>query len=206
MDLVLATGMLVLLWPLMVVVALLVRFSMGAPVLFRQSRPGLGGEPFEVMKFRTMKDERDSSGKLKEDRERVTRAGMFLRKTSLDELPQLWNVIRGQMSLVGPRPLMLEYLEHYTPEQRRRHEVMPGITGWAQIHGRNHLRFSQRIAHDLWYVENWSLKLDLQILVRTVWKVLGSRGVKLERLQEIDDLGLHPESHKSPRAGGAGEC
>lgn len=199
MDLILALGLLLGLWPIMLFSALLVRISMGTPVLYRQSRPGLAGRPFALFKFRTMREERDELGKLKEDHERVTGVGMLLRKTSLDELPQLWNVLRGEMSLVGPRPLLMEYLKHYTPEQLRRHEVMPGITGWAQIHGRNQLPFSARLEYDLWYVENWSLRLDLKILARTVWKVLCTRGVKLEQIEEIDDLGLHPESRNSQR-------
>ena len=205
-DGVLAFSLLAVLWPVMLLLAVLVRASMGVPVIFRQKRPGLGGKPIEVLKFRTMNDLRDDSGNPKDDAERVTRVGMFLRRTSLDELPQLLNVIRGEMSLVGPRPLMMEYWEHYTPEQRRRHDVMPGITRWAQIHGLNDLPFSQRIECDLWYVDNWSLWLDLRILAGTVWKVLSSRGVKLERVGEVDDLGLHPQSRKRKGAKAHGEC
>lgn len=201
MDLALAVPMVVVLSPLFVIAALLVAVSMGRPILFRQQRPGYKGQPFMVYKFRTMNQERDASGKLKEDQERVTRIGNFLRKTSLDELPQLWNVLRGEMSLVGPRPLMMEYLERYTPEQMRRHDVMPGITGWAQIGGRTEVPFSQRLQRDLWYVENWSLWLDLQILMRTLSRVLFSRGVKLQVLEEVDDLGLHPDTKKGGQGG-----
>jgi sugar transferase EpsL len=196
-DLALAIPALVLLSPVMAVAAVLVVFSLGAPILFRQGRPGKHGRPFTVFKFRTMTDACGNDGKLKPDIERMTPIGRFLRKTSLDELPQLWNVLRGEMSLVGPRPLLMEYLPHYTPEQRRRHEVLPGITGWAQIRGRNMIVLSERLKLDLWYVNNWSLYLDCKILCRTVIDVLRCSGVRPEEtLEEVDDLGLHPDIRK----------
>ena len=173
----LAAVSLICLAPVLMTVAAAVRFTMGRPVLFRQRRPGLRGEPFEILKFRTMRDGRDEEGRLFPDEQRLTKLGRFLRSTSLDELPELWNVVRGDMSLVGPRPLLMEYLDRYTPEQARRHEVKPGITGWAQIHGRNALSWEEKFALDVWYVEHWSLALDLYILVRTIAMVLRRKGI-----------------------------
>jgi sugar transferase EpsL len=163
---------LVLLSPLMAILAFLVRLSMGQPVLFRQQRPGKSALPFTVFKFSTMSQMRGPDGMLLPDADRLTALGRFLRTASLDELPQLWNVLRGEMSLVGPRPLMMNYLERYTPEQARRHEVLPGITGWAQVKGRNSLSWEQRLQLDIWYVDHWSLWFDLKILVLTIFKVL----------------------------------
>lgn len=166
------------LWlPLLAVVAVLVRWKLGAPVFFRQKRPGLSGQIFEMMKFRTMTDERDENGRLMADDRRLTPFGRWLRSTSLDELPELLNVLRGNMSLVGPRPLLVAYLSRYTPEQARRHEVPPGLTGWAQVNGRNALSWDEKFALDVWYVENRSFGLDLRILFRTVWQVLARRGI-----------------------------
>ena len=194
-DLALTLPALVLLSPLIAVAAVLVAIGMGSPILFRQQRPGLLGQPFILIKFRTMTDARDADGKLKPDAERMPPMGRFLRLTSLDELPQLWNVVRGQMSLVGPRPLLMEYLPHYTAEQNRRHNVLPGITGWAQINGRNLTTFSERLKLDIWYVDHWSLWFDIKILARTLLNVLRSSGVKLEQpLAEVDDIGLHPDT------------
>ena len=153
---------------------------MGCPVLFRQQRPGRHARPFLLLKFRTMLDGRDSEGKLLSDEERLTRVGRFLRATSLDELPQLWNVLRGDISLVGPRPLLMDYLPRYSPEQARRHEVMPGITGWAQINGRNALTWEDKFKLDVWYVDNWNLGLDVLILFRTVASVLQRKGISSE--------------------------
>lgn len=163
--------------PLMLGIAVLVRTRLGAPVLFRQQRPGLGGEPFELIKFRTMKDARDSEGTLLPDAARLTRFGSFLRSTSLDELPQLWNVLKGEMSLVGPRPLLMDYLPLYSAEQHRRHDVRPGITGYAQISGRNAITWEEKFALDVWYVDHHSIWLDLKILSQTVWKVLRRDGI-----------------------------
>jgi lipopolysaccharide/colanic/teichoic acid biosynthesis glycosyltransferase len=160
--------------PLGAAVALAVRMALGAPVFFVQERPGLGGRPFKLIKFRTM---RDGGGT---DAERLTRLGRWLRTLSLDELPELLNVLRGDMSLVGPRPLLMRYLTRYTPEQARRHEVRPGITGWAQVNGRNALSWEQKFTYDVWYVDHRSLRLDLKILGLTVWQVLSRRGVNAD--------------------------
>ena len=201
LDLTVSLTALMLLSPVMVVTAIAVAVVMGTPVLFRQRRPGLGGKPFTCLKFRTMTNARDSAGALKPDRERMPFLGRCLRKTSLDELPQLWNVLRGDMSLVGPRPLLMEYLPNYNSEQQRRHDVLPGITGWAQINGRNAVTFGDRLKLDVWYVDHWSLGLDIKILARTLFAVLDSRGVKLEQpLEEVDDVGLHPETRRKAAA------
>ena len=168
---------LILLSPALAAIALLVRRYHGAPVLFRQERPGLGNELFTVYKFRTMTDTRDEHGRSLPDAERLTRLGKFLRATSLDELPELFNVLRGEMSLVGPRPLFKHYLERYSTEQARRHEVLPGLTGWAQVNGRNVLSWEEKFRHDVWYVDHWSFGLDLQILLLTLWKVLRREGI-----------------------------
>ena len=196
-DQALAIPALVLLLPAMAFAAILVAFDLGFPILFRQRRPGKYEQPFVLLKFRTMTDAKEHDGKPKPDIERMSIIGRFLRKTSLDELPQLWNVVRGEMSLVGPRPLLMEYLPYYTPEQRRRHDVLPGITGWAQIKGRGELVFSERLKLDLWYIDNWSLYLDCKILCRTVIGVLRCSGVRLNQtIHEVDDLGLNPATRK----------
>jgi len=176
-DLALTLPGLVVLSPLLAFIALMVRAKLGSPVLFRQVRPGLGGRPFTIYKFRTMTDARGSDGKLLPDGERLTRFGRFLRSASLDELPELFNVLKGDMSLVGPRPLLMEYLDRYTPEQARRHEVKPGITGWAQVNGRNALGWEQKFAMDVWYVDHRSLRLDAKIILRTIGKVLARDGI-----------------------------
>ncbi|PUE19629.1 sugar transferase [Limnohabitans sp. MMS-10A-160] len=154
-----------------------VRRKLGGPALFRQVRPGLNGKPFEMVKFRSMTDERGQDGELLPDAQRLTPFGRFLRSSSLDELPELWNVIKGEMSFVGPRPLLMEYLPLYTPEQSRRHEVRPGITGWAQVNGRNAISWADKFALDVWYVDHRSLWLDMRILWRTVRKVLVRDGI-----------------------------
>jgi lipopolysaccharide/colanic/teichoic acid biosynthesis glycosyltransferase len=166
--------------PILVVIALLVWIYHGRPIFFRQLRPGYRSVPFRVYKFRTMTDARDADGNLLPDERRITRFGRFLRASSMDELPELINILRGEMSLVGPRPLLLQYLDRYTPEQARRHEVLPGITGWAQIHGRNVLAWEDKFQLDVWYVDNWSLILDLKILLSTLWKVLKREGISQE--------------------------
>jgi len=168
---------LVVLSPVLAGVALAVRLRLGAPVLFRQERPGLHGRPFTMLKFRTMTDARDAAGRLLPDAERLTPLGRLLRSTSLDELPELWNVLRGDMSLVGPRPLLVRYLDRYTPEQARRHEVRPGLTGWAQVNGRNALTWEEKFALDVWYVDHASLALDLKILLLTLRRVLAREGI-----------------------------
>lgn len=176
-DLVLTLVLLVLLFPVFCLIALVVSLGLGSPAFFRQIRPGFQGKPFSILKFRTMTNDRDANGALLPDGERLTRFGGFLRSTSLDELPELLNVLRGDMSLVGPRPLLMQYLDRYTPEQARRHEVKPGITGWAQINGRNALTWEEKFILDVWYVDNWSFWLDLKILAITVWKTLTGEGV-----------------------------
>lgn len=176
-DLAVAVPALVVLGPVLGVLALLVRWQLGAPVLFRQQRPGLHGRPFTLYKFRTMTEARDAEGRLLPDAQRLTPFGRFLRSTSLDELPELFNVVRGDMSLVGPRPLLMQYLERYTPTQRRRHEVRPGITGWAQVNGRNALDWPQRLALDVWYVDHLSFALDLRIIFITMVKILRREGI-----------------------------
>jgi sugar transferase EpsL len=171
-----AAGLLVL-SPVLAAIALAARATQGSPVLFRQVRPGLEGRPFTILKFRTMRPPRPGEDRFRTDGQRVSPLGRFLRRTSLDELPELWNVLCGEMSLVGPRPLLVEYLDRYTPEERRRHEVLPGITGWAAVNGRHAIPFRQRLALDVWYVEHWSLWLDLRILGRTALQVMRRSGV-----------------------------
>ena len=177
LDLTVTLPALVVLSPLLGTIALLVRLSLGRPVFFRQQRPGLHGKPFTLYKFRTMTDARDDQGNPLPDAARLTSLGRFLRATSLDELPELFNVLKGEMSLVGPRPLLMRYLDRYTPEQMRRHEVKPGITGWAQVNGRNALTWEQKFALDVWYVDHQSLWLDVKILFLTVWHVLRREGI-----------------------------
>jgi len=179
-DIVAALGASLLLLPVILIVAIAVRLALGSPILSRQTRPGGGGRPFRLLKFRTMLDAADADGKPLSDAERLTRFGRFLRSTSLDELPELWNILRGDMSLVGPRPLLMQYLDRYTPEQARRHDVRPGLTGWAQVNGRNALGWSEKFALDIWYVDNRSFWLDLKILFLTVRQVLGRSGISSE--------------------------
>jgi sugar transferase EpsL len=168
---------LVVLSPLLLVVSALILLGMGSPVFFRQARPGLNGRIFTLVKFRTMTTDTDARGKPLPDSARLTPIGRFLRRTSLDELPQLWNVLKGELSLVGPRPLLVHYLDLYTPDQMRRHHAKPGITGWAQVNGRNDVTWEQKFALDVWYVDHWSLLLDLKILAMTVIKVIKGEGV-----------------------------
>ena len=179
-DIVGATTALVVLSPVYVATAYKVSKNLGSPVLFRQTRPGLNGQPFEMIKFRSMKDSVNTDGNLLEDAERLTSFGKALRNTSLDELPELWNVIKGDMSLVGPRPLLMEYLPLYSEEQARRHKVRPGITGYAQINGRNAIGWQERFELDNWYVDNQSLWLDIKILLKTVKKVIVKDGISAE--------------------------
>jgi len=176
LDLLLVVTFAPVIVPVAALVGLLARMKMGRPVLFRQSRPGLEGRPFVLLKFRTMSPAVDRQGTPVPRRDRVSRFGDFLRSTSLDELPELFNVLTGDMSLVGPRPLLMRYLDRYTPEQSRRHDVRPGLTGWAQIHGRNETTWDERFAHDLWYVENLSFRIDLQILFATAWQLVRRDG------------------------------
>ncbi len=177
-DLLFTIPGLLILSPVFISLAVLVRIFLGAPIIFSQARPGFLGKPFTLYKFRSMTDTRDKAGKLLPDEERLTKFGRFLRSTSLDELPELVNVLKGEMSLVGPRPLLMQYLPRYTPDQARRHHVLPGLTGWAQINGRNALTWEQKFALDVWYVEHWSIGLDIKILLLTVRKVLAREGIE----------------------------
>ena len=176
-DVVVSAFGLVILTPFLLAIALVLLAVQGRPLLLRQRRPGLYGRPFVIVKFRTMTEEVDAAGNLLPDDQRITRFGRFLRHTSLDELPELYNVLKGEMSLVGPRPLLMRYLDRYSPEQMRRHEIRPGITGWTQVNGRNALSWEEKFALDLWYVDNRSLALDLKILLLTVWKALKREGI-----------------------------
>ena len=179
-DVVVSALGLVLLAPLMVVIAILIRITMGSPVLFRQIRPGLDGVPFTIFKFRTMRHAQSGELAIENDAQRMTPVGTFLRKCSLDELPELWNVLRGEMSLVGPRPLLMDYLERYTPQQARRMEVRPGITGWAQVNGRNALTWDKKFNLDVWYVDHRSFLLDIKILWMTLWQVVARKGISAQ--------------------------
>jgi sugar transferase EpsL len=172
--------LLILTTPVLIILAVLVKIKMGSPVFFRQTRPGLGGRPFNLLKFRTMNNALEGQGELFSDEQRLTKLGQKLRKYSLDELPQLINVVRGDLSFVGPRPLLMQYLDRYTQEQARRHEVKPGITGWAQVNGRNAISWEEKFELDIWYVDNRSFLLDLKILWLTVVKVLRAEGISGE--------------------------
>lgn len=176
-DIVISVAAMLVLLPLLAVLALLVRAMLGGPVIFRQIRPGLRAEPFEMIKFRTMTSDVGQDGILLPDAQRLTPFGKFLRSTSLDELPGLWSVLKGDMSLIGPRPLLTQYLPLYSAEQARRHEIRPGITGWAQVNGRNAISWEAKFALDVWYVDNRSMLLDLKIMFMTVWKVIGRRDI-----------------------------
>ena len=166
--------------PLIIIISVIIYFTMGRPIFFKQIRPGLNGKPFVIYKFRTMLDLRDENGNLLPDEKRITTIGKFLRSTTLDELPEFWNVLKGDMSLVGPRPLLMEYLDRYTPEQARRHEVKPGMTGWAQVNGRNAISWEEKFKLDVWYVDKWSILLDLKIIFLTILKVLKREGISAE--------------------------
>lgn len=176
-DLMITLPGIILISPLIGLVALMVLINHGRPILFQQLRPGYRGKPFFISKFRTMRELRDPQGNLLPDEHRLTKLGRFLRSTSLDELPELANIVRGEMSLVGPRPLLMQYLSRYTPEQARRHAVLPGITGWAQVNGRNALTWQDKFRLDVWYVDHWSLALDIKILLLTLLKVLTREGI-----------------------------
>jgi lipopolysaccharide/colanic/teichoic acid biosynthesis glycosyltransferase len=195
--------------PLAALIALLVRVDIGAPIFFVQRRPGLHGAPFDLIKFRTMTNRVGSDGALLSDAERLTRFGRFLRSTSLDELPELWNVLKDDMSLVGPRPLLMEYLPLYSAEQARRHEVRPGVTGWAQINGRNAISWEEKFALDVWYVDNHSLLLDFRILMLTILKIVRREGISskgsaaMERFKGVDAharQAMHRRHEPSPRS------
>lgn len=176
-DLIAASLGIIILSPIFFLLAILIRIFLGTPVLFHQTRPGFKGRPFTVYKFRTMTDARDTDGNPLPDSARLTRFGKFLRSLSLDELPELFNILRGDMSLVGPRPLLMEYLPRYSLEQMRRHDLRPGLTGWAQVNGRNALDWPTRFALDVWYVDHWSFWLDIKILFLSLWKVITREGI-----------------------------
>jgi lipopolysaccharide/colanic/teichoic acid biosynthesis glycosyltransferase len=197
---------LVALSPLLGSAAIAIAATMGRPVLFKHTRPGYKGRPFTLYKFRTMRPPRQGEGVyFRTDADRLTRLGRFLRATSIDELPELFNVLKGDMSLVGPRPLLTEYLAKYTAEQARRHDVPPGITGWAQVHGRQHSRFSQRLVNDVWYVDHWSLWLDAKILALTALDVVRSSGViSGQNVDDVDDLGLAKSTPQEPKHAAGG--
>jgi sugar transferase EpsL len=197
-----ATAALIGLAPVLLVVAVVVRVSLGSPVLFRQQRPGLHGRPFTIYKFRSMREPRPDEVWYLTDDARITRVGRAIRSSSLDELPELWNVVRGEMSLVGPRPLLMEYLDDYTPEEHRRHDMRPGITGWAAVNGRNTVQFRERLEMDLWYVSNWSLLLDLRIIARTALHL-----IRRESVTATEDLALGFPLELAPDAAadGSGE-
>jgi lipopolysaccharide/colanic/teichoic acid biosynthesis glycosyltransferase len=187
-DLLMAIAGILLLSPALILLSVLIRAILGAGVLFQQTRPGLQGKLFNLYKFRTMTYERDDAGNLLPDGQRLTRLGRFLRSTSLDELPQLYNVLKGEMSIVGPRPLYMKYLSYYTEQEKKRHTVRPGITGWAQIHGRNQSRWDERLARDVWYVRHWSLALDLRIAALTVALLARGRGFEAAPTAAMADL------------------
>jgi lipopolysaccharide/colanic/teichoic acid biosynthesis glycosyltransferase len=177
LDFIFALILLIIVSPIMIIAAIATRLESKGPAIFMQQRPGKDGKIFKVYKFRTMRVETEKDGKPLSDMERMTKVGSFLRKTSIDELPQLMNIIKGEMSFIGPRPLLVQYLQHYTPEQMRRHEVLPGISGWAQVNGRNTISWEDKFRYDVWYVDNISLILDLRILYWTVYKVLNRKDV-----------------------------
>lgn len=179
-DLFVSISALIFLFPIIIIIALLILKKLGSPVVFRQTRPGRNGMPFQMIKFRTMTDEVDANGELLSDEHRLTKFGKFLRATSMDELPELWNVIKGDMSLVGPRPLLMDYLPLYNQEQARRHNVLPGLTGWAQINGRNELSWEKKFKYDIWYVDNHSFWLDIKIILLTIAKVFKREGIHSE--------------------------
>jgi sugar transferase EpsL len=208
-DIILGLAALIVTAPVMIVLSVLIRVTMSKPVLFRQQRPGINNRMFPCLKFRTMTDKRDSDGQLLSDRERMAPFGACLRRTSLDELPQLWNVIQGDLSFIGPRPLLKEYLPYYTAEEQRRHSVRPGLTGWAQIHGRNNVNFDERLKMDVWYVDHLSWRLDLRILLATIRLLLSARGTDLvsypplheQRRFDVQFQSLEPRAGTQPQRG-----
>ena len=179
-DIIISASALLVLAPVILAVAIMSFVKLGSPVLFRQQRPGLKGRPFIMIKFRTMRNAHDKKGQALPDEQRMTQYGRFLRSSSLDELPELWNILKGEMSLVGPRPLLMQYLPLYTPEQKRRHDMRPGLTGWAQVKGRNALSWEEKFALDLWYIDNQSLFLDIKILCLTLWTIIKRDGISAQ--------------------------
>jgi sugar transferase EpsL len=196
-DLILASLGLVLLSPFTLLTALAVRVFLGTPILFHQKRPGYQGHPFFIYKFRTMTDASDAAGNLLPDSQRLTRLGRFLRALSLDELPEFFNILRGEMSLVGPRPLLMEYLPRYSSEQMRRHDVYPGLTGWAQVNGRNTITWQDKFALDVWYVDHWSFWLDIKIILLTLWKVTRREGISQPGQATTEYFTGNPDSDRA---------
>ena len=196
-DIVVAGGALIVLSPLLLILFVLARWKLGSPVMFRQERPGLNNKSFVLIKFRSMTDARDATGELLSDGERLTSFGRFIRVTSMDELPELWNVLKGEMSLVGPRPLLIRYLPYYTERENLRASILPGITGWAQINGRNEIGWDKRLELDVWYVENLSFWLDLKILCLTVVKVLRKEKVQVDSRAVLTDLDVERRNRAS---------
>jgi sugar transferase EpsL len=192
-DIVFALFALILLLPIFIIIIIALFLVDDRPIFFTQTRPGKDGIPFQVIKFRTMKESRTADGLLHPDKERITRFGNFLRKASLDELPELINVIKGEMSIVGPRPLLMQYLERYSKEQARRNEVLPGITGWAQVHGRNAISWEEKFNLDVWYVDHWSFWLDIRIIIITIWKVIKKEGVSQQGQTTMEEFMGNPE-------------
>jgi sugar transferase EpsL len=188
LDILVSLVLLIILSPILLLVSILVLVFEGVPLFFCQERPGLGGKIFKVCKFRTMRTEREPSNNPLTDEVRITNLGKFLRRTSLDELPELINVMKGEMSIVGPRPLLVQYLKRYSTEQARRHDVLPGITGWAQINGRNAISWNEKFNLDIWYVDNWSFWLDIRIILLTVWKVITGEGISQPGQATMDEF------------------
>ncbi|MGA2323105.1 MAG: sugar transferase [Sedimentisphaerales bacterium] len=198
-DIISSVAGLIVISPLLVVLAVLVRLKLGSPILFRQQRPGLGGKAFVIYKFRTMTDQCDASGNLLPDEQRLPAFGRFLRSTSFDELPELFNVLKGDMSIVGPRPLMMKYLERYSPQQARRHDVKPGITGWAQINGRNAISWEDKFKLDVWYVDNWTFWLDMKIILKSAWMVIAKEGITQQGRATMDEFMGTPQNNAVER-------
>lgn len=188
LDIILSAIILILASPLLFLTAVLIFLSYGAPIFFKHERPGKDGLPFRLIKFRSMRDARDQEGNILPDAERITRFGQFIRRTSIDELPEFYNVLRGDMSLVGPRPLLMQYLQRYSAEQARRHDVLPGVTGWAQINGRNAISWDDKFKYDLWYIDHWTFWLDVKIIFLTIWKVLKGDGVSQPGRATMDEF------------------
>jgi sugar transferase EpsL len=198
-DIISSAAGLIVISPLLVILAVLARLKLGSPILFRQQRPGLGGKAFVIYKFRTMTDKCDASGNLLPDEHRLPAFGRFLRSTSFDELPELFNVLKGDMSIVGPRPLMMKYLGRYSPEQARRHEVKPGITGWAQVNGRNAISWEDKFKLDVWYVDNWTLWLDMKIIFKSIWMVIAKEGITQQGRATMDEFMGTPQNNTVER-------
>lgn len=199
-DIISSAAGLIVISPLLVVLAVLVRLKLGSPILFRQQRPGLGGKAFVIYKFRTMTEQKDASGNLLPDSQRLPAFGRFLRSTSFDELPELLNVLKGDMSIVGPRPLMMKYLSRYSPGQARRHEVKPGITGWAQINGRNAISWEDKFKLDVWYVDNGTFWLDMKIILKSIWMVIARKGITQQGRATMDEFMGTPQNDAVERS------